>query len=95
MGEGQERESFRQSVGKSNIPEIPQIARRLFLLLSVFAFGFGAIASKRSEDGGEKARMRTSRVGRTWTLRQTKLHRFGRNAGFIRQGVQSRGLAAA
>ena len=32
MGEGQERESFRQSVGKSNIPEIPQIARRLFLL---------------------------------------------------------------
>jgi hypothetical protein len=30
----------------------------LFLLLSAFAFGYGAIASKRSEDGGEKVRMR-------------------------------------
>jgi hypothetical protein len=28
-------------------------------------------------------------------LRQTKLHRLGRNAGFIRQGIQSRGPAAA
>jgi len=28
--------------------------RKLFPLLSAFAFGFGAIASKRSEDGGER-----------------------------------------
>jgi hypothetical protein len=34
-------------------------------------------------------------LGRAWTLRQTKLYRFGRNAGFIRQGIQSRGSAAA
>jgi len=27
-------------------------------LLSAFAFGFGAIASKRSEDGGERAGVR-------------------------------------
>ncbi|MGA3283040.1 MAG: hypothetical protein ABSD57_01100 [Verrucomicrobiota bacterium] len=32
--------------------------RLLFLLLSASAFGFGAIASKRSEDGGEKVRVR-------------------------------------
>jgi hypothetical protein len=32
----------------------------LSLLLSAFAFGFGAIASKRSEDGGEKVRLRAS-----------------------------------
>ena len=32
--------------------------RTIRLLLSAFAFGFGAIASKRSEDGGEKAGMR-------------------------------------
>ena len=35
------------------------------------------------------------REGRIWMLRQTKLHRLGRNAGFIRQGIQSRGPAAA
>jgi hypothetical protein len=29
--------------------------RTVLPLLSAFAFGFGAIASKRSEDGGEKA----------------------------------------
>jgi hypothetical protein len=29
-------------------------SRKLFPLLSAFASGFGAIASKRSEDGGEK-----------------------------------------
>jgi len=29
-------------------------------LLSAFAFGFGAIASKRSEDGGERAGVRAS-----------------------------------
>jgi hypothetical protein len=28
--------------------------RKLFPLLSAFAFGFGAIASKHSEDGGER-----------------------------------------
>jgi len=33
--------------------------------------------------------------GPAWTLQQTKLHRFGRNAGFIRQGIPSRGPAAA
>jgi hypothetical protein len=32
---------------------------------------------------------------RIWTLRQTKLHCFGRNAGFIRQGIQSSEPAAA
>jgi hypothetical protein len=26
--------------------------------------------------------------GPAWTRRQTKLHRFGRNAGFIRQGIE-------
>ena len=36
----------------------PQRRRTILLLLSAFAFGFGAIASKRSEDGGEKAGMR-------------------------------------
>jgi hypothetical protein len=36
----------------------PQRRRTIRLLLSAFAFGFGAIASKRSEDGGEKAGMR-------------------------------------
>jgi hypothetical protein len=29
-------------------------------LLSAFAFGFGAIASKRSEDGGERAGVRAN-----------------------------------
>jgi len=32
--------------------------QKLFLLLSAFAFGYGAIASKHSEDGGEKVRLR-------------------------------------
>jgi hypothetical protein len=32
----------------------PQRRRTILLLLSAFAFGFGAIASKRSEDGGER-----------------------------------------
>jgi hypothetical protein len=30
--------------------------RKLSPLLSAFAFGFGAIASKRSEDGGERTK---------------------------------------
>ena len=35
--------------------------RRMILpLLSAFAFGFGAIASKRSEDGGERAGVRAN-----------------------------------
>ncbi len=32
--------------------------RTILPLLSAFAFGFGAIASKRSEDGGERAGVR-------------------------------------
>jgi hypothetical protein len=32
----------------------PRNKRKLFPLLSAFAFGFGAIASKRSGDGGER-----------------------------------------
>ena len=40
----------------------------LFPLLSAFTFGFGAIASKRSEDGGERGRVRASQ--------KTKLRKF-------------------
>ena len=34
--------------------------RTILPLLSAFAFGFGAIASKRSEDGGERAGVRAN-----------------------------------
>ena len=40
-------------IGRTHIRELRN-NRKLFPLLSAFASGFGAIASERSEDGGER-----------------------------------------
>ena len=42
-------------IGRTHIRKTGN-SRKLFPLLSAFAFGFGAIASKRSEDGGERTK---------------------------------------
>jgi hypothetical protein len=56
-------------------------------LLSAFAFGFGAIASKRSEDGGERAGVRAS--VKTNFSRAPKTTRSGLRSTNLKQGKLS------